>query len=76
MVTFNSHKKYIASLVAAALLNPCFAVFAEDEDLQNQLSDVQGQMAEQTQKKSDAEAIIGNVSEKLRVTQDLSLIHI
>lgn len=70
MVTFNSHKKYIASLVAAALLNPCFAVFAEDEDLQNQLSDVQGQMAEQTQKKSDAEAVIGNVSEKLRVTQD------
>lgn len=70
MITFNSHKKYIAAIVTAALLNPCFAVWAEDEDLQNQLSDVQGQMAEQTQKKNDAEAVIGNVSEKLRVIQD------
>lgn len=70
MITFNSHKKYIAAIVTAALLNPCFAVWAEDEDLQNQLFDVQGQMAEQTQKKNDAEAVIGNVSEKLRVIQD------
>lgn len=70
MITFNSHKKYIAAIVTAALLNPGFAVWAEDEDLQNQLSDVQGQMAEQTQKKNDAEAVIGNVSEKLRVIQD------
>lgn len=70
MITFNSHKKYIAAIVTAALLNPCFAVWAEDEDLQNQLSDVQGQMAEQTQKKNDAEAVIGNVSEKLRIIQD------
>lgn len=70
MITFNSHKKYIAAIVTAALLNSCFAVWAEDEDLQNQLSDVQGQMAEQTQKKNDAEAVIGNVSEKLRIIQD------
>ena len=70
MITFNSHKKYIVAIVTAALLNPCFAVWAEDEDLQNQLSDVQGKMAEQTQKKNDAEAVIGNVSEKLRVIQD------
>ena len=70
MITFNSHKKYIAAIVTAALLNPCFAVWAEDEDLENQLSDVQGQMAEQTQKKNDAEAVIGNVSEKLRIIQD------
>ena len=70
MVMFNSHKKYIAAWVAAALLNPCFAVFADDEDLQNQLSDVQGQMAEQAQKKSNAETVIGNVSEKLRVIQE------
>lgn len=70
MVMFNSHKKYIAAWVAAALLNPCFAAFADDEDLQNQLSDVQGQMAEQAQKKSNAETVIGNVSEKLRVIQD------
>lgn len=70
MVMFNSHKKYIAAWVAAALLNPCFAAFADDEDLQNQLSDVQGQMAEQAQKKSNAETVIGNVSEKLRVIQE------
>lgn len=70
MITLKGHKKYIAALITAALLNPCFAILAEDEDLQNQLSDVQGQMAEQAQKKSDAEAVIGNVFEKLRVIQE------
>lgn len=70
MFIVNSHKKYIAAIVTAVLLTPCFTVWAEDEDLQNQLSDVQGQMAEQAQKKNNAEAVIGNVSEKLRVIQD------
>ncbi|KMO86789.1 peptidase M23 [Megasphaera cerevisiae DSM 20462] len=70
MLKFESQKKYIAIWVTAALLSPSFVVFAEDEDLQNQLSDVQGQMNEQTQKKNDADAVIGNVFDKLRVIQE------
>jgi murein DD-endopeptidase MepM/ murein hydrolase activator NlpD len=70
MMQFKSQKKYIAAIITATLLSPSFAVFAEDEDLQNQLSDVQGRMAEQAQKKNDAEAVIGNVFEKLRVIQE------
>lgn len=54
----------------AALLTPCFSIWAEDEDLQNQLSDIQGQMAVQEQKKNEAEAIIGSVFERLRVIQE------
>lgn len=65
-----SHKKTIAALVMAALLTPCFSIWAEDEDLQNQLSDIQGQMAVQEQKKNEAEAIIGSVFERLRVIQE------
>lgn len=69
MMQFKLQKKYIAAIIVAALLSPSFAVFA-DEDLQDQLSDVQGRMAEQAQKKDDAEATIGNVFEKLRVIQE------
>lgn len=57
-------------MAAAVLMGPCFLVFAEDEDLQNQLADVQQQMEAQEQKKNEAEAIIGSVFEKLRVIQD------
>jgi septal ring factor EnvC (AmiA/AmiB activator) len=70
MMHFKLQKKYIAAVLTAALLTSSFGVFAEDEDLQDQLSDVQGRMAEQVQKKSDAEAVIGNVFEKLRVIQE------
>ena len=44
-------KKRLAALAAAVLLMPCFMTFAEDEDLQGQLSDVQSQMEQQQQKK-------------------------
>ena len=65
------YKKPLAAVLTVLyLLNPCGIIFAEDEDLQDQLSTVQGQMAEQAQKKSEAEAVIGNVFEKLRVIQE------
>ncbi len=65
-------KKCIAALIVSSLLVPGIGVWAEDEDLQNQLSDVQSMMDQQTQKKNDAEAVIGSVFEKLRViTQNL-----
>lgn len=64
-------KRYIAALVVATMLSSGFVAFAdEDDDLQSQLSDVQTQMDQQAQKKSEAEAIIGSVFEKLRVTQE------
>ena len=69
MALFQQQKRYIAAMVISALLMPSWAVLAEDEDLQNQLSTVQGQMAEQAQKKSQAEATIGSVSERLRAIQ-------
>lgn len=65
------YKKSLAALLAACcLLSPCWTALAEDEDLQDQLSTVQSQMAEQEQKKNEAEAVIGNVFEKLRVIQE------
>ena len=63
-------KKRLAALAAAVLLMPCFMTFAEDEDLQGQLSDVQSQMEQQQQKKGAAEVTIGSVSERLRAIQD------
>jgi len=59
-------------MIISAMLTPCFAVMADDDDadLQNQLSDVQSQMDQQAQKKNEAEAVIGSVFEKLRVTQE------
>lgn len=69
MGVYKKRKQALAVLLAAALCNPWAVLFAEDEDLQNQLSEVQGQMAEQAQKKSDAEAVIGSVNERLRAIQ-------
>ena len=63
-------KKRLVALAAAVLLMPCFMTFAEDEDLQGQLSDVQSQMEQQQQKKGAAEVTIGSVSERLRAIQD------
>jgi len=65
-------KKVISVMIISAMLTPCFAVMADDDDadLQNQLSDVQSQMDQQAQKKNEAEAVIGSVFEKLRVTQE------
>lgn len=70
MMSIPYKKSLAAALTVLYLLNPCGFIFAEDEDLQDQLSTVQGQMAEQAQKKSEAEAVIGNVFEKLRVIQE------
>ena len=70
MMSIQYKKPLAAALTVLYLLNPCGLIFAEDEDLQDQLSTVQGQMAEQAQKKSEAEAVIGNVFEKLRVIQE------
>ena len=57
-------KKYVIPVVIAALLTPNFAVLAEDEDLQNQLSDVQNRMAQESEKKAQAEAVIGSVNDR------------
>ena len=62
-------KKYVIPVVIAALLTPSFAVFAEDEDLQNQLSDVQNRMAQESEKKAQAEAVIGSVNDRLYAIQ-------
>lgn len=64
-----NYTRWLTAFVIAALLTPNAAIFAEDEDLQNQLSNVQGQMAEQAQKKSNAEAVIGSVNERLKAIQ-------
>lgn len=69
MMRLKRQKAYIAALVIASLMTPTAAVWAEDEDLQDQLSTVQSQMAEQAQKKSSAEAVIGSVSERLKAIQ-------
>lgn len=69
MMRLTRQKAYITALVIASLLTPSAAVWAEDEDLQNQLSTVQSQMNEQAQKKSNAEAVIGSVSERLKAIQ-------
>lgn len=44
-------KKKLAAFAAALLLLPCLFAFAEDDDLQSQLSDVQSQMERQQQKR-------------------------
>lgn len=63
-------KRALALMTAVMLTVSAPVVLADDEDLQDQLSSVQSQMAEQAQKKSEAEAVIGNVYEKLRVIQE------
>ena len=62
-------KKYVIPVVIAALLTPNFAVLAEDEDLQNQLSVVQNRMAQESEKKAQAEAVIGSVNDRLYTIQ-------
>lgn len=62
-------KKYVILAVTAALLTSNFAVFGEDEDLQNQLSDVQNRMAQESEKKAQAEAVIGSVNDRLYAIQ-------
>lgn len=57
-------RKYIILAVTAALLSPCLLIFADD-DLQGQLDDVQTRMAEQSEKKAQAQMVIDNVSDKL-----------
>ena len=57
-------RKYIILAVTAALLSPCLLTFADD-DLQGQLDDVQTRMAEQSEKKAQAQMVIDNVSDKL-----------
>lgn len=57
-------RKYIILAVTAALLSPCFLSLADD-DLQGQLDDVQTRMAEQSEKKAQAQMVIDNVSDKL-----------
>lgn len=69
MADFKKQRKFLSVLAAIVMLSPCVCVLAEDEDLQEQLSSVQGQMAEQAQKKSEAEAVIGSVNERLRTIQ-------
>ena len=58
-------RKYILLCLAAALLAPGAASFADDGDLQDQLADVQSRMSEQSEKKAQAEAVIGSVNDKL-----------
>ena len=65
----NLNKKCIIALLVSSFMIPAFSTMAEDDDLQNQLTDVQTQMDAQTQKKNEAEAVIGSVFEKLRVIQ-------
>lgn len=61
--------RWLTALLITAMMTPNAVIFAEDEDLQNQLSTVQSQMADQAQKKSNAEAVIGSVSERLKAIQ-------
>ena len=62
---------FITRLVAALLTGvvlcgtPAF-IMAEDEDLTNQLDSIQQQVNQQNAIKSDAETVIGSVSEQLR----------
>lgn len=61
--------RWLTAFLITAMMTPNAVIFAEDEDLQNQLSTVQSQMADQAQKKSNAEAVIGSVSERLKAIQ-------
>lgn len=61
--------RWLTALLITAMMTPNAVIFAEDEDLQNQLSTVQSQMADEAQKKSNAEAVIGSVSERLKAIQ-------
>ena len=59
--------RLVASIVCGSIIlgTPLF-IYAEDEDLTNQLNTVQQQMNEQSSKATDAEAVIVSVFEQLR----------
>ena len=63
--TFKTH--LVAALLTGVVLcgTPAF-IMAEDEDLTNQLDSIQQQVNQQNAIKSDAETVIGSVSEQLR----------
>lgn len=59
--------RLVAALLSGVVLcgTPAF-IMAEDEDLTNQLDSIQQQVNQQNAIKSDAETVIGSVSEQLR----------
>ena len=59
--------RLVASIVCGSIIlgTPLF-IYAEDEDLTNQLNTVQQQMNVQSSKATDAEAVIVSVFEQLR----------
>ena len=59
--------RLVAALLTGVVLcgTPAF-IMAEDEDLTNQLNSIQQQVNQQNAIKSDAETVIGSVSEQLR----------
>lgn len=64
-------KRALALMTSVMLTVSAPVVLADDEDLQDQLSSVQSQMAEQAQKKSEAEAVIGNVYENFESSRKI-----
>lgn len=61
--------KAVAVMLCATFIGGFPLMYAEDEDLTNQLSGVEQQMGEQANKKANAEATIGSVNEQLRQIQ-------
>ncbi len=63
--------RLVATLLTGVVLcgTPAF-IMAEDEDLTNQLNSIQQQVNQQNAIKSDAETVIGSVSEQLRQIEE------
>jgi len=63
--------RLVAALLTGVVLcgTPAF-IMAEDEDLTNQLDSIQQQVNQQNAIKSDAETVIGSVSEQLRQIEE------
>lgn len=59
-----------ALLTGVVLCGTPIYIWAEDEDLTNQLNTIQQQMNQESSKKSDAETVIGTVSEQLRQIEE------
>lgn len=57
------------ALCGAILMTPLY-IYADDEDLTNQLTGIQQQMDAQNRKKADAETVIGTVSEQLKAIEE------
>lgn len=57
------------ALCGAILMTPLY-IYADDEDLTNQLTGIQQQMDAQNSKKADAETVIGTVSEQLKAIEE------